>query len=505
MYYCPESHGTIISPTAIVRQHSHLFHGYQKFVHLDRQKGNITLISREGYENVVIPLVWKNDLWYHSITQPTSLDDNGNPIQVNRLSDAAQWELWHQRLVHPGATVMQQQHKVSDGVPKLRGNAFFRCPSCMTMKLCNKRPGKHKTLGATSQYCTPCSAPSSVPYTAPETSEDQTMDDQTTNDNVNVGQSTTSPTLNGIFADDDDIDKYLDDIHLPDALPGQHFHLDFGFVRGSDFKMKTNNGEGPTITSIDGKNSYCLIVDRATRYMWVYLGNSKAPPVEPVRMVLRKFGATCTHRTVRSDQDQALGRSTLFLKMLQDEEFTPELTGVDSSAQNSTAERPHRDLAQMMRCMLFSSELGPEYWSYALVQAVYVKNRLYHSSTKLTPFQGFTGKRPDLSKLRIFGSRVYARKSGNRAAKLDNHTAEGIFLCFSATDNNVYFIDDATGRIRMGQHVIFDEAHMSVPAGKAPLAAQALQRLGYYVKESWVNDEKTKDQERTLQTSLQIR
>ena len=129
---------------------------------------------------------------------------------------------------------------------------------------------------------------------------------------------------------------------------------------------------------------------------------------------------------------------------------------------------------------------------------------MYHSSTKLTPFQGFTGKRPDLSKLHIFGSRVYARKSGNCAAKLDNHAAEGIFLCFSAMDNNLYFIDDATGKIRMGQHVIFDKAHMSVPAGKAPLAAQALQRLGYYVKESWVSDEKTKDQERTLQTSLRI-
>ena len=158
----------------------------------------------------------------------------------------------------------------------------------------------------------------------------------------------TSATLNSIFADDDEMEEYIDHIHLPDALPGQHFHFDFGFVCGSDFKMKTNNGEGPTITSIDGKNSYCLIVDRATRYMWVYLGNTKAPPVEPVCMVLQKFGAKCTHHTVRTDQDQALGCSTLFLKMIQEEEFTPELTEVDSSTQNTTVERPHCDLAQMM-------------------------------------------------------------------------------------------------------------------------------------------------------------
>ena len=85
--------------------------------------------------------------------------------------------------------------------------------------------------------------------------------------------------------------------------------------------------------------------------------------------------------------------------MLSKEGFTPELTGSDSSSENSTAERPHRDLAQMMRCMLYLSKLGPEYWSYALAHAVYIKNRLCHASLNTTPFQAFTGKRPNLSPL----------------------------------------------------------------------------------------------------------
>ena len=38
MYYCPESHGTIISPTAIVRQHSHIFHGYKNLFILIAKK-----------------------------------------------------------------------------------------------------------------------------------------------------------------------------------------------------------------------------------------------------------------------------------------------------------------------------------------------------------------------------------------------------------------------------------------------------------------------------------
>ena len=85
--------------------------------------------------------------------------------------------------------------------------------------------------------------------------------------------------------------------------------MDFGFVRGSDFKAPTGKkGEGPTLTSIDAKNSYYIIVNRATRYIWVHLDNTKQPPVDPVQMGLRKFGnKQTTHHIVRTDQDKGLG------------------------------------------------------------------------------------------------------------------------------------------------------------------------------------------------------
>ena len=266
--------------------------------------------------------------------------------------------------------------------------------------------------------------------------------------------------------------KMLDEIHLPTANPGQHFHIDFGFVRGSGYD--TANNEGRTVTSMDGKNSYLLIVDRKTRYMWLYLAESKAPPLLAVRMVLEKFGSDDKHRTLRTDQDKSLGKSKAFLAMLEEAKFTPELTGTDNSQQNLRVERPHRDLAQMMRCMLHSSGLGPQYWSHALVMAVYIKNRVPHQSLNSTPFQVLTGKRPNLRRMRIFGSRLQARKPGLRHAKLDHHNDSGIFLSFTATVSYVRFLDDATCLIKTCTHVIFDEAHLSVPARKAPLAAEAL-------------------------------
>ena len=64
-----------------------------------------------------------------------------------------------------------------------------------------------------------------------------------------------------------------------------------------------------------------------------------------------------------------------------------------------------------------------------------------------------------------------------------NDIRHGIFIGYTGTEKNVWYIDDTTRRPKDGSWVKFDEAHFSVPAKDAPIAAQTLQRLGYPVKE----------------------
>ena len=172
---------------------------------------------------------------------------------------------------------------------------------------------------------------------------------------------------------------------MPNAVPGQHFHMDFGFVRGADYASKDENNK--TITSKDSKRAYLIIVDRSSRYTWVYLTSSKAPPIEAVQMLLNKFKSKNPHRTVRVDQGGELGNSSAFKTMIAECGFALEVTGSEGSAQNGLAENPNKTYAQMMRCLLFASELGSEYWSWALQHAVYIKNRLLHHTIKTSPYQ----------------------------------------------------------------------------------------------------------------------
>ena len=96
----------------------------------------------------------------------------------------------------------------------------------MKNKLCTKKTGNQTNLG----YC------------------QHLLDDPlegTTSDTTTASDGTNNTTKK------DEWDEYVDDLHLPDALPGQHFHVDFGFIQGSDFKVPTGKkGKGPTLTSI---------------------------------------------------------------------------------------------------------------------------------------------------------------------------------------------------------------------------------------------------------------
>jgi hypothetical protein len=62
--------------------------------------------------------------------------------------------------------------------------------------------------------------------------------------------------------------------------------------------------------------------------------------------------------------------------------------------QNGIAERPNQTMATIVHCLLHSAQLGPEYWSYALLHAAYLKNKLPHIAIHTTPYQAYTGQRP---------------------------------------------------------------------------------------------------------------
>ncbi len=162
--------------------------------------------------------------------------------------------------------------------------------------------------------------------------------------------------------------------------------------------------------------------------------------------------------------------------------YTLEPTGADSLSQNRAVEIYNDKLAVRTRTLLYGLGLLAKFWSAALIHSVYLHNHLVHSKIGKTPFEGYFGEKPDISSLKLFGSRVCVRRTGVQWAKLDHHNFTGIFLGYSASDQNILYLDLESGLVKLSHHTQFDEAWYLQP--HQPLAPQLLYDLGLKADDS---------------------
>ncbi len=156
-----------------------------------------------------------------------------------------------------------------------------------------------------------------------------------------------------------------------------------------------------------------LHVDKASRYIWVFLTGTKDPPVDIIDNFLTKFGHA-DGGSIWTDQGGKLaGSSELSDMILCKHSYVFEPTGADSPSQNGAAENYNDKLAIHTRTLLYGTSLPAKYWLSALLHAVYLHNCLAHLSAKCTPFEGFYGKKPDLACLKTFGSWVCVKRTGH--------------------------------------------------------------------------------------------
>ena len=79
----------------------------------------------------------------------------------------------------------------------------------------------------------------------------------------------------------------------------------------------------------------------------------------------------------------------------------------------------------MARCMVIENNLPKSLRTYAVMTAAVIRNRCFNNRLKQTPYYMITRRKPDLSKMNIFGSTCYAYKN---LKKLDPKCEKGIFV-----------------------------------------------------------------------------
>ena len=93
--------------------------------------------------------------------------------------------------------------------------------------------------------------------------------------------------------------------------------------------------------------------------------------------------------------------------------------------QNGMAERQNRILMDMVRSMISNSSLPKSLWTYALKTTVYLLNRIPSKAIPKFPFELWTGRKPSLRHLHVWGCPAEARMYNPHEKKLDSRTVSG--------------------------------------------------------------------------------
>lgn len=181
-------------------------------------------------------------------------------------------------------------------------------------------------------------------------------------------------------------------------------------------------------TGQDGHKYAISFTDDFSGAVAVYFLKNKSDTTLATKKYLADSAPYGSVKCIRSDNGTEY-TSEAFQALLREKGIRNETSSPYSPHQNGTAERQWRTLFEMGRCMLIEKGLPKALWPYAIQSAAHIRNRCYNERTKNTPYFMLTGRKPNLSKMWIFGSECYAYSHNQK--KLDPKCKKGIFVGYS--------------------------------------------------------------------------
>jgi hypothetical protein len=129
-----------------------------------------------------------------------------------------------------------------------------------------------------------------------------------------------------------------------------------------------------------------------------------------------------------------------------------------SPQQNEVVERKNMHITEITRAMLNEKNLLNYFWVEAVATAVYIMNRTPTAAVHgMTPEEKFTGKKPDVSHLRVSGCIAYKHVPDKKRSKLDPKAGKCIFIRYSSKQKGYRCFNPSIRKLQASRDVVFDE------------------------------------------------
>ena len=215
---------------------------------------------------------------------------------------------------------------------------------------------------------------------------------------------------------------------------------------------------GPLKEASLGGNLYLLtFTDDYSRKTWVYTTKTRTELYERFKEWKQNVEKESGLQLVALRSDKG-GEFNKLEEKIKQGGVEMEYTVAYTPEQNGVAERLNRTIFTMVRAMLFEAGLPDKFWEVAVGTAAYIKNKAAQGDDRKTPEKLWTGKKPDISHLRVFGCLAYRFNNKPKKTKLEPRSARCIFVGYTETSRQYRVYDRQRNQVIQTSTVKFVES-----------------------------------------------
>ncbi|GBP85186.1 Retrovirus-related Pol polyprotein from transposon TNT 1-94 [Eumeta japonica] len=217
---------------------------------------------------------------------------------------------------------------------------------------------------------------------------------------------------------------------------------------------------GPMKTPSAGGGKYFItFIDDYSRKVYVYFLKNNMN----IKSVFEKFKVEVENelgkkiKILRSDNGKEFCNKELY-NVLAASGIKHQTSTPYTLEQNGLAERMNRTLVERAKCMLFEAKLQKSFWAEAVATAAYVINRSpSRVLAEVTPYEKWTGKKLNISYLKIFGSKAMVHVPKQNRLKWDRKSRALVFVGYCENTKGYRFFDPICRKVVISRDVTFIE------------------------------------------------
>ncbi|GJZ25882.1 zinc finger, CCHC-type containing protein [Tanacetum coccineum] len=191
---------------------------------------------------------------------------------------------------------------------------------------------------------------------------------------------------------------------------GSHLRIEESLRAQDSDKPKGNNVVGP-------------------QFCYVYLLHSKDEALDKFKVFKTEVELQQGSQIKRFRTDR--GGEYMDTLYFQSVGIIHETTAPYTPQQNGISERKNRVLKEMVNSMLSYSGLSQGFWGEAMLTACYLLNRVPNKRNRITPYELWTKRKPNLNYLRVWGCRAVVRLPDPKLKTLGERGIECIFVGYA--------------------------------------------------------------------------